>query len=84
MVDGENGEDARDEMVRLIHQYVYTDRDYEAAAPSIINGAMRLTPNAALNVASLRDQLDWFKAEDLVDEDIAFETVVDTSYVETV
>lgn len=84
MVDGETGEDARDEMVRLIHQYVYTDRDYEAAAPSIINGSMRLSPNASLNVASLRDQLDWFKAEDLVDGDIAFDTVVDTSYVETV
>jgi NitT/TauT family transport system substrate-binding protein len=71
-------------MVRLIHRYVYTDRDYAAAAPSIINGAMRLTPEAALNVGSLRDQLDWFKSEDLVDRDIAFDTVVDTSYVATV
>ncbi|WP_112322278.1 ABC transporter substrate-binding protein [Oceanibium sediminis] len=84
MVDATEGDAARDEMVRLIHQYVYTDREYEKAAPSIINGAMRLTPNAALNVASLKDQLDWFKAEDLVDQDIAFETVVDSSYVESV
>lgn len=84
MVDGENGDDARDEMVRLIHQYVYTDREYDAAAPTIINGSMRLSPNAALNVASLQDQLNWFKAEDLVDADIAFETVVDSSYVDTV
>lgn len=84
MVDGTLGEDGRDEMVRLIHNYVYTDRELEAAAPPIINGSMRLTPDAALNLASLQDQFDWFKTEDLIDQDIAFETVVDTSFVETV
>ncbi len=84
MVDSTLGEEGRDEMVRLIHNYVYTDREYEAAATSIINGSMRLTPGAALNLASLQDQFEWFKSEDLIDQDIAFETVVDTSYVETV
>ncbi len=84
MVDSTLGEDGRDEMVRLIHNFVYTDREYDKAAPSIINGSMRLTPGAALNTASLQDQLDWFKSEDLVDQDIAFDTVVDTSYVATV
>jgi NitT/TauT family transport system substrate-binding protein len=83
LVDKTEGEAGRDAMVRLIHQYVYTDRDYDKAAPSIINGAMRLSPGAALNTASLQDQLDWFKAEDLVDRDIGFDTVVDTSYVQT-
>ena len=83
MIDSTLGEEGRDEMVRLIHNYVYTDREYDAAAPSIINGSMRLTPGAALNVSSLQDQLDWFKSEDLIDQDITFETVVDTSYVET-
>ncbi len=84
MVDSALGDGGRDEMVRLIHNYVYTDREYDAAAPSIINGSMRLTPGAALNLASLQDQFDWFKSEDLIDQDIAFETVVDTSYVETI
>ncbi len=84
MVDGTLGDEGRDEMVGLIHNYVYTDRELDAAAPSIINGSMRLTPGAALNLASLQDQFDWFKSEDLIDQGIAFETVVDTSYVETI
>jgi len=84
MVDGSLGDEGRDEMVSLIHNYVYTDRELEAAAPPIINGSMRLTPGAALNISSLQDQFEWFKSEDLIDQDIAFETVVDTSYVATV
>lgn len=83
LVDETAGDDARDAMVRLIHNYVYTDRAYEDAAPPILAGAMRLNPGAAMNVASLRDQLDWFKQEDLIDDGIAFDTVVDTSFVET-
>jgi NitT/TauT family transport system substrate-binding protein len=42
-----------------------------------------LNPGAALNVASVSDQLEWFKAEDLVDAGVTMETLVDTSYVET-
>jgi NitT/TauT family transport system substrate-binding protein len=43
MVDKKNGDAAVNEMVELIHKYVYTDRPLEKAAPSIINGAMRST-----------------------------------------
>lgn len=84
MVDRENGEDAVDEMVDLIHQYVYTDRPRERAAPSIINGSMRLNRNAAINVASVQDQLAWMQSEGLVDSAITLETFLDTSYVETI
>ena len=82
MVDRTAGEDAMNEMVDLIHKYVYTDRPREKAAPSIINGSMRLNKGASLNMASVRDQLDWFKAEKLVPEGVTIETLVDTSYVE--
>ena len=58
----------------LIHKYVYTDRPREKAAPSIINGTMRLNRGAALNLASVRHQLDWFKAEGLVDASPCRET----------
>ena len=81
-VDNAGGEDGVNEMVDLIHKYVYTDRPREKAAPSIINGTMRLNEGAALNTASVGDQLDWFKAEGLVD-DVSMEQLVDTSYVET-
>lgn len=82
MVDATQGEDARDGMVDLIHQYVYTDRPRERAAPSIIAGSMRINEGAALNTTSLQDQLSWFQEESLVDADISLETIVDDSYVE--
>ena len=84
MIDKAGGEDGVNQLVDLIHNYVYTDRPREKAAPSIINGTMRLNENAALNVASVQDQLAWFQAEGLVDADITLETLLDTSYVETI
>lgn len=84
MIAQDGGEDGLNAMVDLIHKYVYTDRPREKAAPSIINGTMRLNEGAKLNVASVRDQLEWFQAEDLVDKDITLDTLIDTSYVETV
>lgn len=83
MIDKAGGEAGVNEMVDLIHKYVYTDRPREKAAPSIINGTMRVNEGAALNIASVRDQLEWFKSEDLVDSGITLETLLDTSYVET-
>ena len=71
------------EMVDLIHKYVYTSRPREKAAPSIINGSMRLNAGAAMNVASIKDQLDWFKSEGLVDANTKLENLVDTSFVKT-
>lgn len=82
MIDRTGGDAGVDEMVDLIHKYVYTDRPREKAAPSIINGTMRINKGAALNYASLKDQLDWFKAEGLVDEDSSMDILVDQSYVE--
>ncbi|MEM9811430.1 MAG: ABC transporter substrate-binding protein [Pseudomonadota bacterium] len=81
MIDGKASED---EMVDLIHKYVYTDRAREKAAPSIINGTMRLNAGAALNIASVADQLAWFQSEGLVDADITLEQLVDSSYVEMI
>ncbi|GGX49406.1 ABC transporter substrate-binding protein [Tateyamaria omphalii] len=69
-------------MIDLIHKYVYTDRPREKAAPSIVNGTMRLNAGASLNIASIQDQLSWFQAEGLVDADISIDQVVDQSYVD--
>ncbi len=84
MIDLSGGEAGVDDMVDLIHKYVYTDRPRDKAAPGIINGTMRLSPNAALNVASIQDQLSWFQSEDLVDAHITIDTLVDGSYVEMI
>ncbi len=83
MIEKAGGEDGVNAMVDLIHKYVYTDRPLEKAAPSIINGTMRLNEGSKLNVASVRDQLQWFQSEDLVSNDVTLETLVDSSYVET-
>ena len=83
MVDKTEGDDGMNAMVDLIHKYVYADRPRVKAAPSIINGSMRINKGAALNVASIEDQLNWFKSEGLVDEAITLEIILDTSYVET-
>ncbi len=74
----------QDAMVDLIHKYVYTDRERAKAAPSIINGTMRLNKGAALNIASLQDQLSWFQSENLVDNDITIDQIVDQSYVDII
>ena len=84
MIDKSGGEEGMNEMVDLIHKYVYTDRPREKAAPSIINGTMRLNKGAALNLASIQHQLDWFKSEQLVDENITIDDLVDQSYVDII
>lgn len=81
MIDGTADQDA---MVDLIHKYVYTDRERAKAAPSIINGTMRINTGAALKIASIQDQLDWFKSEDLVDAGISIDQLVDQSYVDII
>jgi NitT/TauT family transport system substrate-binding protein len=84
LVDKTAGADAAEDMVKLIHKYVYTDREYAKAAPSIINGAMRINKGAAMNMASLQDQLDWFQSEKLVKDSITMDTLVDQSYVDVI
>ena len=81
MIDGTADQDA---MVDLIHKYVYTDRERAKAAPSIINGTMRINKGAALNIASIKDQLSWFQSEGLVDAGISIDQLVDTSYVDII
>ncbi len=83
MIAKSGGEEGVNEMVDLIHKYVYEDQPREKAASSIINGTMRLNEGAKLNLASIRDQLEWFQSEDLVGGDITMDTIVDPSYVET-
>lgn len=72
-----------EEMTRLIHKYVYTDRPYEAAAPSIQAGAMYLNPGAALNKTGVAAHMQWFKDEGLVETELTVDELVDDSFVET-
>ena len=82
LVDKTAGDDAAEDMVKLVHKYVYNDKPYEKARGSIINGAMRINKNASLNMTSVTDQLDWFKSEGLIKDSITTEILVDPSYAE--
>ena len=83
LVDKTAGDAAAEDMVKLIHKYVYVSRPYEKAAPSIRNGAMRINKNAKLNVTNVKDQLAWFQSENLVSKNVTIDTIVDASFVET-
>ncbi len=72
-----------DAIVKMIHQYVYAGMPLEKAAPRIRAAAMRISPNAELNLASVKDQLEWFKAEKMVPASVTMDKLVDTRFVKT-
>ena len=75
--------DETDAIVKMIHQYVYANMPLDKAAPRIRAGAMRISPNAELNLESVKDQLDWFKAQKMVPADVTMAKLVDTRFVKT-
>lgn len=83
LVDKTTSADEAEAMIQLVHKYVYSDKPYDAAKPGIVNGAMRINADAALNMGSVQDQLDWFKGEGLVKDTVSMEMLVDPSYVKT-
>ncbi len=74
---------ATEAMVDLIHKYVYTSRPREKAAPSIKAGAVHLNEGAALNVADVARQLNWFKEHKLAPASLTMSKMVDASFVKT-
>jgi NitT/TauT family transport system substrate-binding protein len=70
-------------IVKMIHQYVYASMPPEKAGPRIRAGAMRISPDAELNLESVKDQLEWFKTEKMVPADITMAKLVDTQFVKT-
>ena len=61
---------ATDAVIGAIHKYVYTDRSDADASRLIREGAMRVSPNAALNRADVLKQIGWLKAQKLVPESL--------------
>ena len=72
----------KEALTRILHKYVYTDRPYEKAAPSIQNGAMFLNEGASLNKTDVEKQMKWFVDNGLVDSDLTVDQLVDSSFVE--
>ena len=72
-----------DAIVKMIHQYVYASMPLAKAAPRIRAAPMRISPNAELNLESVKDQLEWFKAQKMVPAGVTMEKLVDTRFVKT-
>jgi sulfonate ABC superfamily ATP binding cassette transporter, periplamic sulfonate-binding protein len=53
-------------VVADVHRYVFVDKPEAEAARLIQAGAMRVSPDAALNRADVLKQVQWFKDEKLV------------------
>ncbi|MCT4368974.1 ABC transporter substrate-binding protein [Yangia mangrovi] len=82
LVDKSASQEEQEAIVALLASHVYPDRTLDEARAPIVDGAMRINAGMSLNRASIIDQLEWFKSENLVKADIAYETLVDESYVE--
>lgn len=72
-----------DAVTAIVAKYAYPDTDIAKAGPAISGGAMRLSKDAALNVKSVADQLDWMKSEKLVPAAASIDKLVDPQFVET-
>lgn len=81
LVDKTMGKDDTTAIVELIHKYVYTSQPIDKADSQIRAGAMRIAEKARLNLASVRDQLDWFTGEKMVPPGVTMTKLVDTSFV---
>lgn len=83
LVDKTMDEGETDEIVAIIHRYVYADQPLDKAGPRIRAGAMRINPGLKLNMESVEDQLEWFKSENLVPEGVTMDDLVAPDFVET-
>lgn len=72
-----------DAIVAEIHKYVFAGMPLAKARPHITNGVMHVNKGAALNVASVADQLAWLNANKLVPAGSTMKKLVDTSFVKT-
>lgn len=73
----------KEALTQILHKYVYADRPYEKAAPSIQKGAMNLNEGVWLNKTDVEMQMKWFMDSGLVDSDLTVDQLVDSSFVET-
>jgi len=83
MLDPKADPTEKEALTKIIHKYVYKDRPYEKAAPSIQAGAMYLNEGARLDLTDVEKQVNWFKNAKLVPQSLTMEKLVDTGFVET-
>ena len=77
-----DGNENQDEIVSLIHKYVYKDQPAAKAHSKIKNGAMYIEKDGRLDAADVYKQVAWYKERGLVDKSADPATFVDNSYIE--
>ncbi|GHE06134.1 ABC transporter substrate-binding protein [Defluviimonas sp. 20V17] len=70
-----------DEVVKIIHEYVYSSMPLEKAAPRIQHGAMLVNPGAAITMSSVRSQLEWLQGANMAPKDVTMDQLVKSGYV---
>jgi NitT/TauT family transport system substrate-binding protein len=75
------GKSNQDEIVGLIHKYVYKDQEAAKALPKIRNGAMYIEAEGRLDVADVYKQVAWYKVQGLVDAQTNVDSIVDNSFI---
>lgn len=73
-----------DAIAKIAHKYIGTTSPFEEARQRLVDDAIRVNRGLALSLASVTEQLDWFKSEKMVKDTITPEMVFDTSYVKTI
>jgi NitT/TauT family transport system substrate-binding protein len=81
VVDKTASKDEVVEVAKIVHKYIEVDSPFEEAFANFTQGAMRINKGLAMELGSLKDQLDWFKSEKMVKDTITPEMLFDTSYV---
>jgi NitT/TauT family transport system substrate-binding protein len=66
---------------RIVGSYVSPDVAEDAFLSTMMNGSQRINQGLALSLQSVRDQLEWFKAEGMVPATVTEEMLIDPSFV---
>ncbi|MCP4687283.1 MAG: ABC transporter substrate-binding protein [Desulfobacterales bacterium] len=76
-----DGAENQDEIVTLIHKYVYKDQPAAKAHSKIKNGAMYIEKEARLDAADVYKQVAWYKERGLVDKSADPAAFVDNTFI---
>lgn len=79
LIDGDTNQQ---EILTLIHKYVYKDQEAAKALPKIKNGAMYIEKDGRLDVADVYQQISWYQERGLVEKSADPAAIVDNSFIE--
>jgi NitT/TauT family transport system substrate-binding protein len=73
--------DTTNEILEIVHKYVYAEDPAEKAYPKIRNGAMFITEEGKLDVEDVKAQVKWYQDRGFVDASANPDEFIDTSFI---